>query len=122
MIPYFKANGIWLIPWAPLHQGDLARPISEYSIRKDGSRSTNICTPLTETDEAIITRVEEVAKKKGWEMSEIVLAWIDAKVTSPIVRRSSIRDCDAREDANAHALIFFTRPSELTRLSFEERL
>ena len=46
---------------------------------------------ISDIDKAIISRVEEVAKKKGWKMSDVALAWIDAKVTSPIVGCSTVR-------------------------------
>jgi aryl-alcohol dehydrogenase-like predicted oxidoreductase len=42
-------------------------------------------------DKVIISRVEEIAKKRGWKMSEVALAWVDAKVSSPIVGCSSVR-------------------------------
>ena len=92
MIPYCKAHGMGLIPWSPLHQGDLARPVTESSARKEGTKGTPLSNSLTQTDEAIITRVEEIAKKKGWKMSEVALAWIDGKVTSPIVGCNSVRE------------------------------
>ena len=92
MIPYCKAHGIGLIPWSPLHQGDLAKPVTESSARREVSRRTItiLSIPLTKTDEAIVARVEEIAKKKGWKMSEVALAWIDGKVTSPIVGCNSV--------------------------------
>ena len=31
---------------------------------------------LTEADEAINKRVQEVAEKKGWKMSQVALAWL----------------------------------------------
>ncbi|TFK81606.1 hypothetical protein K466DRAFT_667017 [Polyporus arcularius HHB13444] len=40
---------------------------------------------LRESDIQILRRVEELAHKKGWSMSQVALAWIAAKVTSPIV-------------------------------------
>lgn len=44
----------------------------------------------TEADIIIVSRVEELAKKKGWSMSEVSLAWIKTKVTSPVVGFSSL--------------------------------
>ena len=91
MIPYCKAHGIGLIPWSPLHQGDLAKPLSESSSRRTYTKGTILDFGISEIDKAIISRVEEVAKKKGWKMSDVALAWIDAKVTSPIVGCSTVR-------------------------------
>ena len=45
-------------------------------------------------DEEIIDRVEELAKKKGWKMSEVALAWINKRVTSPIIGFSSVERID----------------------------
>lgn len=33
----------------------------------------------------MIERVEELAKKHGWKMSTVALAWINKRVTSPII-------------------------------------
>ena len=90
MIPYCKAHGIGLIPWSPLHQGALAKPFSESSARKEATKGTPFEMPITDVDKTIISRVEEIAKKKGWKMSEVALAWIDKKVTSPIVGVNSV--------------------------------
>jgi aryl-alcohol dehydrogenase-like predicted oxidoreductase len=34
--------------------------------------------------------VEEIAKKHGWKMSHVALAWINKRVSSPIVCFSSV--------------------------------
>ena len=90
MIPYCKAHGIGLIPWSPLHQGDLARPLTASTARKEESKGTFLEHRLSAADKTIISRVEELAKKKGWNMSDISLAWIQTKVTSPIVGVNSV--------------------------------
>ena len=41
-------------------------------------------------DEKIIGRVQEIAEKKGWPMSQVALAWINKRVTSPIIGFSSV--------------------------------
>lgn len=45
---------------------------------------------LSKVDAEIISRVEELAKKKGWTMSQVALAWINKRVSSPIVGFSSV--------------------------------
>lgn len=42
----------------------------------------------------IIKRVEELAKRKGWTMSQITLAWTLKRVTSPIIGFSSVERID----------------------------
>ena len=92
MIPYCKAHGIGLIPWGPVHAGDLTRPASETSVRKEESKGTPFERKYSEADITIINRVEELAKKKDWTMTQVALAWIDKKVSSPIVGMSSVSD------------------------------
>ena len=50
--------------------------------------------PITEADTKIIQRVEEIAKKKNWPMAHVALAWILAKVSSPIIGFSSVERMD----------------------------
>ena len=95
MIPYCKAHGIGLIPWGPLQGGDLAKPIDQTSTRKDAAKGTWREKKYSEADKTIIARVEEIANKKGWKMSEVALAWVDTKVSSPIVGCSSVRNPSA---------------------------
>ncbi|PKS07898.1 hypothetical protein jhhlp_006506 [Lomentospora prolificans] len=86
-------TGVGIIPWAPLCRGHLARPPAEFGqthrsgLEKEagpGSHGT------VEPDISIIKRVVEIAEKRGWPMSHVALAWIQKKVTSPIVGFSSI--------------------------------
>jgi aryl-alcohol dehydrogenase-like predicted oxidoreductase len=83
---YCNATGVGLIPWAPLYRGHLARPVgSEATERSKTGQVT-----LSEADKAIIGRVEEIAKKKGWAMAQVALAWIIQRNTIPIVGFSSV--------------------------------
>lgn len=59
-----------LIPWGPLNAGRLARPVSSH---KSTSRSEGQ-GELSNVQTEIINRVEELAKKKGWTMSQVALA------------------------------------------------
>ena len=43
-----------------------------------------------EPDETIIDRVQELAEKKKWKMSQVALAWINKRITSPIIGFSSV--------------------------------
>lgn len=49
---------------------------------------------VTEADITTIKRVEELAKKKGWKMSQVALAWIVQQGTIPIVGFSSLGRLD----------------------------
>ena len=48
----------------------------------------------TEIDKQIIGRVQELADKKAWKMSTVALAWINKRVSSPIVGFSSVERMD----------------------------
>ncbi|KZV83525.1 Aldo/keto reductase [Exidia glandulosa HHB12029] len=91
MIPYCNYNGIGLIPWGPLQAGTLARPLQEgeASARVQATKGTPFELQHSDADKEIVKRVEELAKKKGWTMSEVALAWINKRVSSPIVGVSS---------------------------------
>ena len=75
--------------WAPLCRGHLARPLSAYgsTARSGGEKEANASAtgPSQPVDRKIIERVEELAKKKGWTMSDVSLAWINKRITSPII-------------------------------------
>lgn len=49
---------------------------------------------MTKADEMTITRVEELAKNKGWTMGQVALAWVKKRVASPIVGFSSVERMD----------------------------
>lgn len=86
MNAYCNFAGIGLIPWSPVAGGHLCRPIgSTSSARLEAQKRS-----FSEADKSIINRVEEISKKNNWSMAQVALAWIDGKVTSPIVGFSSV--------------------------------
>ncbi|KAM0270052.1 hypothetical protein ACHAQH_009552 [Verticillium albo-atrum] len=90
MIRFCNETGVGLIPWAPLCRGHLARPPSQSTARKEAE--TDMTTGghgTSEVDLAIIARVVELSEKKQWPMAHVALAWINNKVTSPIIGFSS---------------------------------
>ena len=89
MIPYCNKYGIGLIPWGPLHAGDLAASIDTTTSRRTVDKERGRRN-YSETDKAIIGRVEEISQKRGWPMAQVALAWINKKVSSPIVGISSV--------------------------------
>ena len=92
MNAYCNYHGVGLIPWGPLHGGDLARPLSVQTTSRAGSlKGTPFEKKYTDADEEIVKRVEEIAKKKGWKMSQVAVVWSRSKVSSPIVGISSVR-------------------------------
>lgn len=94
MLAYCKFNGIGVIPWAPIAAGALAHPLEVSTTRTESSKGTPMEATYTDADKIIISRVEEVAGKKGWTMAQVALAWVAGKITSPIVGTSSVKRLD----------------------------
>ncbi|KAK0127276.1 hypothetical protein ONS96_006826 [Cadophora gregata f. sp. sojae] len=80
MIRFCNETGVGLIPYSPLAGGKLARPAGH----DESVRSQMRQPESTEADLEIIKRVEEVAEKKGWKMSQVSLAWLRSKGAVPI--------------------------------------
>lgn len=59
---------------------------------------------MNDADPKIIGRVQELAEKKGWPMSHIALAWINKRITSPIIGFSSVKRMDEALDARGKTL------------------
>ncbi|KAJ8102972.1 NADP-dependent oxidoreductase domain-containing protein [Lipomyces tetrasporus] len=120
MIPYCNLTGVGLIPWSPLAAGYLARTIAATSIRKTGMHSLDYQVTDRATME-IINRVEKVAMEKAWLMSDVALAWILTKVSSPIVGVNSIERLEQVAGANGKSLTlkeikFLEEPYEPRRI------
>lgn len=95
MNKYCHETGVGLIPWAPLYRGHLARPLSTGdTVRSEATKSSPMFRDLSGQDPEIIKRVEELAEKKGWKMSQVALAWIIQKNTIPIVGFSNLSRLD----------------------------
>lgn len=83
-------TGVGLIPWAPLCRGHLARPPQAFGSTDRSAGEPKGRTGQTELDREIIGRVIELSEKHGWEMAHVALAWINRRVTSPIIGFSSV--------------------------------
>ncbi|KAK4449577.1 oxidoreductase [Podospora aff. communis PSN243] len=90
---FCNETGVGLVPWAPLCRGHLARKPEEFGTttrskgEKEGQKGSH---GTVEPDLTIIGRVAETAEKYGWPMSHVALAWINKRVTSPIIGFSSV--------------------------------
>jgi aryl-alcohol dehydrogenase-like predicted oxidoreductase len=90
-------TGVGLLPWAPLCRGHLARAPEAFgtSQRSKGEKDKGSPhTGMVEPDLTIIKRVQEIAEKRGWPMAHVALAWINKRVTSPIIGFSSVKRID----------------------------
>jgi aryl-alcohol dehydrogenase-like predicted oxidoreductase len=95
MNKFCHETGVGLIPWAPLYRGHLARPLSTGdTVRSEATKGHPMFNDMTGVDADIVKRVEEVANKHDWKMSQVALAWIIQKGTIPIVGFSNLGRLD----------------------------
>lgn len=86
MAPYCKEENIAMTPYSALASGRLAKHPGEISKRlREDTFAKGKYDATEEQDAIIINRVAELASKKGISMTEVSLAWLLEKVTSPIV-------------------------------------
>ncbi|KAJ9271603.1 hypothetical protein DTO212C5_2395 [Paecilomyces variotii] len=91
MNPFCNLTGIGLIPWAPLASGRLARDPAQSTFSKRAAFSTNgsLYDNGDQDLHGIVSRVREIATVRGWPMSHVSLAWLNRRVTAPIIGFSS---------------------------------
>ena len=86
MVPYCREENIALTPYSALAGGRLSKQAGETSKRLEQDDYARLKYDASkEQDEVIIGRVAELAEKRGVSMTEISLAWLLTKVTSPVV-------------------------------------
>ncbi|KAF3065462.1 Aldo-keto reductase dtxS3 [Trichoderma lentiforme] len=101
MNKFCKATGVAIIPWGPLAERKLARPVKAQGTT---SRSAGTEESLRPESVDIINRVEELAKRKDWTMSQVTLAWTQKRVTGPIIGFSSVERLDEALSARGKEL------------------
>jgi len=79
MFPTLNHFGVGSIPWSPLARGFLTRPIGTQTRTKRGDSDGGLKDYNTDANNAILVRVEEIAKQKGATMAQIALAWVMQK-------------------------------------------
>ena len=95
MVPYCQEEGIALTPYSALASGRLARKPGETSARLEKDSYAKFKYDATaQQDGVIISRVAELADKRGVSMTEISLAWLLTKVTSPVVGATKFHHID----------------------------
>ena len=85
-----------MTPYSALAAGRLSRlPGSETTRRLEQDAYARFKYDATaEQDNVIIGRVAELAEKRGVTMTEISLAWLLTKVTSPVCGATKVRHID----------------------------
>lgn len=94
MLPLCRAEGIGVLPWSPLARGKLTRPWGEATARTETDEfGKKLYKGFEDADGRVVTRVAEVADKRGVPMAQVAMAWLLQKpgITSPIVGATKIR-------------------------------
>lgn len=102
LIPFCQKNElgkIGLIPWSPIARGILARPLNEESkysrtAETDAGIKNRKLDVLTEADQIIVNRVEEISKTRNVSMAVVSTAWLISKGCNPIVGLNSVERVD----------------------------
>ena len=87
MVPYCREENIALTPYSALASGRLSRlPDTQDTKRAAEDHYAKFKYDATaQQDSVIIARVAELAERRGVSMTEVSLAWLLSKVTSPVV-------------------------------------
>ena len=93
-------DNIAMTPYSALAGGRLSRLPGETSRRlREDSYAKFKYDATAEQDGAIISRVAELAGQKGVSMTEISLAWLLSKVSSPVVSATKLRHVEGAAKA-----------------------
>lgn len=100
MVPYCKEENIALTSYSSLAGGRLSKHPGETSKRfQKDSYAKSKYDATKEQDDIIISRVAELAERKCVSMTEISLAWLLTKVTSPVVGATKFHHIDGAVSA-----------------------
>lgn len=93
-------DNIAMTPYSALAGGRLSKMPSETSKRlEEDSYAKLKYDAMAEQDSMIISRVAELAEQKGVSMTEISLAWLLTKVTSPVVGATKLHHVEGAAKA-----------------------
>ena len=101
MVPYCEEENIALTPYSALASGRLARkPGMDNTKRAAEDAYAKFKYDATaQQDSVIIDRVWELAEKRGVSMTEVSLAWLLTKVTSPVVGATKLHHIEGAAKA-----------------------
>lgn len=111
-----REDNIAMTPYSALAGGRLSKKAGETSKRQEEDSYAKLKYGATaQQDHAIIARVEELAEKHGVSMTEISLAWLLTKVTSPVVGATKPHHVDGAVKAvdlqlTAEELLYLEEP------------
>ncbi|KAI0648560.1 Aldo/keto reductase [Trametes meyenii] len=96
MFPTLKAFGVGAIPWSPLARGMLTRPLNAESKRASSDQLLTNGWYQNSATTTIVSRVQELAEKRGVSMAQISIAWMLSKdgVSAPIVGSTNLKNLE----------------------------
>lgn len=100
MVPYCREENIALTPYSALAGGKLSKRPGETSKRQQEDEYAHFkYDAAAKQDEAVIRRVMEIADQRGVSMTEVSLAWLTSKVTSPVVGATKLHHIEGAAKA-----------------------
>ena len=110
MVPYCKEE-IALTPYSALASGRLSRLPGEGGTKRaqEDTYARFKYDATASQDNVIIERVAELAAKHGVTMTEVSLAWLLTKVTSPVVGATKLHHIEGA----AKAVVLALTPEEI---------
>ena len=101
MVPYCEEENIALTPYSALASGRLSRKPGEGDTKRaaEDTYAKFKYDATAKVDNIIISRVAELAEKRGVTMTEISLAWLLTKVTSPVVGATKLHHIEGAAKA-----------------------
>lgn len=101
MVPYCNEENIALTPYSALASGRLSRSVNSNNTKRavEDKYAKFKYDATAKQDNLIIERVEELSKKHNVSMTEISLAWLLTKVTSPVVGATKMHHIEGASKA-----------------------
>lgn len=100
LFSFAHENGLATTPYSPLASGRLAHPFgTQTTRRKQDTFADTKYQATSELDKSIIDRVEELAHQHHVSMAAINLAWLQQRVTAPVVGATKQHHLDAVAEA-----------------------
>ena len=100
MVPYCREGNIALTPYSSLAGGKLSKRPGETSKRQQEDEYAHFKYDATaQQDDAVIRRVMEIADRHEVSMTEVALAWLISKVTSPVVGATKLHHIEGAAKA-----------------------
>ena len=101
MVPYCEEENIALTPYSALASGRLSRlpGVGGTKRAEEDAYAKFKYDATVNQDSIIISRVAEIAENRGVSMTEVSLAWLISKVTSPVVGATKLHHIEGAAKA-----------------------